>query len=65
VPFTLKQLSYFVAAGEAGSILRAAENIQLIKRTIVVEIFSLFCQQQINTDNIPGMAWLQGHRGRG
>jgi DNA-binding transcriptional LysR family regulator len=27
VQFTLKQLSYFVAAGEAGSILRAAENI--------------------------------------
>jgi DNA-binding transcriptional LysR family regulator len=34
VPFTLKQLSYFVAAGEAGSILRAAENIHVSQPSI-------------------------------
>ena len=32
--FTLKQLGYFVAAGEAGSILRAAENIHVSQPSI-------------------------------
>ncbi len=32
--FTLKQLAYFVAAGEAGSILRAAENIHVSQPSI-------------------------------
>ncbi|MFT5218750.1 MAG: DNA-binding transcriptional LysR family regulator [Planctomycetota bacterium] len=32
--FTLKQLSYFVAAGQAGSILRAAENIHVSQPSI-------------------------------
>ena len=32
--FTLKQLSYFVAAGEAGSILKAAENIHVSQPSI-------------------------------
>ncbi len=32
--FTLKQLSYFVAAGEAGSILRAAQNIHVSQPSI-------------------------------
>ena len=32
--FTLKQLSYFVAAGESGSILRAAENIHVSQPSI-------------------------------
>ncbi len=32
--FTLKQLTYFVAAGEAGSILRAAENIHVSQPSI-------------------------------
>jgi len=34
VQFTLKQLSYFVAAGDAGSILRAAENIHVSQPSI-------------------------------
>jgi DNA-binding transcriptional LysR family regulator len=34
VQFTLKQLGYFVAAGEAGSILRAAENIHVSQPSI-------------------------------
>jgi len=34
VQFTLKQLAYFVAAGEAGSILRAAENIHVAQPSI-------------------------------
>ncbi|MCP4335324.1 MAG: LysR family transcriptional regulator [Gammaproteobacteria bacterium] len=34
VQFTLKQLSYFVAAGEAGSILRAADNIHVSQPSI-------------------------------
>jgi len=34
VRFTLKQLSYFVAAGEAGSILRAAQNIHVSQPSI-------------------------------
>ena len=32
--FTLKQLAYFVATGEAGSILRAAENIHVSQPSI-------------------------------
>ncbi|MEM7563925.1 MAG: LysR family transcriptional regulator [Pseudomonadota bacterium] len=32
--FTLKQLSYFVAAGESGSILRASENIHVSQPSI-------------------------------
>lgn len=32
--FTLKQLTYFIAAGEAGSILRAAENIHVSQPSI-------------------------------
>ncbi len=32
--FTLKQLAYFVAAGEAGSTLRAAQNIHLSQPSI-------------------------------
>lgn len=32
--FTLKQLAYFVAAGEAGSILRAADNIHVSQPSI-------------------------------
>jgi DNA-binding transcriptional LysR family regulator len=32
--FTLKQLAYFVAAGEAGSILRAAQNIHVSQPSI-------------------------------
>jgi hypothetical protein len=27
-----------------------------IRKTIVVDIFSRFCRQQIRADNIPGMA---------
>jgi DNA-binding transcriptional LysR family regulator len=34
VQFTLKQLAYFVAAGEAGSILRAADNIHVSQPSI-------------------------------
>jgi DNA-binding transcriptional LysR family regulator len=34
VQFTLKQLTYFVAAGETGSILRAAENIHVSQPSI-------------------------------
>ncbi len=34
MPFSLKQLAYFVAAGEAGSILRAVENIHLSQPSI-------------------------------
>ncbi len=34
MPFTLKQLAYFIAAGEAGSILRAAENIHVSQPSI-------------------------------
>jgi DNA-binding transcriptional LysR family regulator len=34
VQFTLKQLTYFVAAGEAGSILRAADNIHVSQPSI-------------------------------
>jgi DNA-binding transcriptional LysR family regulator len=34
VRFTLKQLAYFVAAGEAGSILRAAQNIHVSQPSI-------------------------------
>ncbi len=32
--FTLKQLAYFIAAGEAGSILRAAQNIHVSQPSI-------------------------------
>lgn len=92
VQFTLKQISCFVAAGESGSILKAAENIHVSqpsisnaiahlesifrlqlfirhhaqdmsltsagsqRKTMVVDIFSEFCGEQISTENIPGMA---------
>ena len=39
--FTLKQLAYFVAAGEAGSILRAAENIHVSQPSISNDIAHL------------------------
>jgi DNA-binding transcriptional LysR family regulator len=32
--YTLRQLAYFVAAGEAGSILKAAENIHFSQPSI-------------------------------
>ena len=39
--FTLKQLQYFVAAGEAGSVLRASENIHVSQPSISNAIASL------------------------
>jgi len=41
VQFTLKQLAYFVAAGEAGGILRAAENVQVSQPSILSAITHL------------------------
>jgi DNA-binding transcriptional LysR family regulator len=59
VQFTLKQLSYFVAAGEAGSILRAAENIHVSQPSIsnaIAHLEDLFQIQLFIRHNAQGMS---------
>ena len=57
--FTLKQLSYFVAAGEAGSILRAAENIHVSQPSIsnaIAHLEDLFQIQLFIRHHAQGMS---------
>ena len=57
--FTLKQLSYFVAAGEAGSILRAAENIHVSQPSIsnaIAHLESVFEVQLFIRHHAQGMS---------
>jgi DNA-binding transcriptional LysR family regulator len=59
VQFTLKQLSYFVAAGEAGSILRAAENIHVSQPSIsnaIAHLEDLFQIQLFIRHHAQGMS---------
>ena len=56
-------LKYVPLRGSNPGLTLGIATLRNIKKTIVVDIFSQFCQQQINTDNIPGMARLQGHGG--
>jgi DNA-binding transcriptional LysR family regulator len=59
VKFTLKQLSYFVAAGEAGSILRAAENIHVSQPSIsnaIAHLEDLFQIQLFIRHHAQGMS---------
>lgn len=57
--FTLKQLSYFVAAGKAGSILRAAENIHVSQPSIsnaIAHLEDLFQIQLFIRHHAQGMS---------
>jgi len=57
--FTLKQLSYFVAAGEAGSILKAAEIIHVSQPSIsnaIVHLESVFRLQLFIRHHARGMS---------
>jgi len=59
VQFTLKQLAYFVAAGEAGSILRAAENIHVSQPSIsnaIAHLEDLFQVQLFIRHHAQGMS---------
>lgn len=57
--FTLKQLSYFVAAGESGSILRAAENIHVSQPSIssaIAHLEDVFQMQLFIRHHAQGMS---------
>ena len=57
--FTLKQLGYFVAAGEAGSILKAAENIHVSQPSIsnaIAHLESVFKLQLFIRHHAQGMS---------
>lgn len=57
--FTLKQLAYFVAAGEAGSILKAAENIHVSQPSIsnaITHLESVFDLQLFIRHHAQGMS---------
>ena len=59
IQFTLKQLSYFVAAGEAGSILKAAENIHVSQPSIsnaITHLESVFNLQLFIRHHAKGMS---------
>lgn len=59
IQFTLKQLSYFVAAGEAGSILKAAENIHVSQPSIsnaIAHLESVFQLQLFIRHHAQGMS---------
>jgi DNA-binding transcriptional LysR family regulator len=59
VQFTLKQLSYFVAAGESGSILKAAENIHVSQPSIsnaIAHLESVFQLQLFIRHHAQGMS---------
>ncbi|MDH3537340.1 MAG: LysR family transcriptional regulator [Gammaproteobacteria bacterium] len=59
VQFTLKQLAYFVAAGETGSILRAAENIHVSQPSIsnaIARLEDLFKIQLFIRHHAQGMS---------
>lgn len=57
--FTLKQLTYFVAAGEAGSILKAAHNIHVSQLSIsnaIAHLESVFKLQFFIRHHAQGMS---------
>lgn len=59
IQFTLKQLGYFVAAGEAGSILKAAENIHVSQPSIsnaIAHLESVFKLQLFIRHHAQGMS---------
>jgi DNA-binding transcriptional LysR family regulator len=49
-------LKYVPLSGDNPGLTLGIATLANIKKTIVVDIFSQFCQAQINTENIPGMA---------
>jgi DNA-binding transcriptional LysR family regulator len=51
-------LKYIPLSGFNPGLTLGIATLATIKKTIVVDIFSQFCHQQINTENIPGMASL-------
>lgn len=63
--FTLKQLAYFVAAGEAGSILRAAQNIHVSQPSIsnaIAQLEDVFQIQLFIRHHAQGMSLTTGDR---
>ncbi len=51
-------LKYVPLSGFNPGLMLGIASLATIKKTIVVDSFSEFCQQQINTEKIPGMAKL-------
>ena len=52
------KLVYVPLSGYNQGLTLGIATLASIKKTIVVDIFSQFCCEQINTENIPGMASL-------
>ena len=52
------ELKYIPLAGYNPGLTLGIATLANIKKTIVVDIFSQFCHEQINSENIPGMARL-------
>lgn len=52
------RLNYVPLSGYNPALMLGIATLANIKKTIVVDIFSQFCREQISTDNIPGMAKL-------
>jgi hypothetical protein len=57
-PLDGSSLKYIPLSGFNPGLTLGIATLANIKKTIVVDIFSQFCQQQISTENIPGMAKL-------
>ncbi len=51
-------LKYVPLSGNNPGLTLGIATLANIKKTIVVDIFSQFCHEQINTEKIPGMASL-------
>lgn len=52
------RLAYVPLAGHNEGLMLGIATLANIKKTIVVDIFSQFCREQINSEKIPGMARL-------
>ena len=55
------KLAYVPLSGHNPGLTLGIATLASIKKTMVVDIFSQFCSEQINTENIPGMTSL-GHK---
>ena len=50
------KLAYIPLAGNNPGLTLGIASLANIRKTIVVDIFSQFCREQINNEKIPGMA---------
>jgi len=53
------ELVYVLLSGYNPELILGIATLASIRKTMVVDIFSQFCCEQINTENIPGMAKIQ------